>query len=49
VRLLPDRVLPPIGMNLAFASRRNMAAKVRTFVDFMVEKFAAFPDGVPGP
>jgi DNA-binding transcriptional LysR family regulator len=49
VRLLPDRSLPPIGMNLAFASRRNMAAKVRTFVDFMVEKFAAFPDGVPGP
>jgi len=49
VRLLPDRSLPSIGMNLAFTSRRNMAAKVRTFVDFMVEKFVAFPDGVPGP
>ena len=49
VRLLPDRVQPPIGMNLVFMSRRNLAAKVRTFVDFMVEKFAANPDGVPGP
>ena len=48
VRLLPDRVQPPIGMNLVFMSRRNLAAKVRTFVDFMVEQFAANPDGVPG-
>jgi hypothetical protein len=41
-------VQPPIGMNLVFMSRRNLMAKVRTFVYFMVEKFAVNLDGVPG-
>jgi len=39
VEILPDWELPRMTINLAFQSRRHMPAKVRAFVDFMVEKF----------
>ena len=31
--------LPRLHINVAFQSRRHMSAKVRTFVDFVVEYF----------
>ncbi len=39
IEILPDWELPRMTINLAFQSRRHMPAKVRAFVDFMVEKF----------
>lgn len=39
VPLLTDVPLPQTGLNVAYASRRNLAPSVRTFVDFLVESF----------
>lgn len=38
--VLDDWDLPHLNINIAFQSRRHMSAKVRTFIDFMVERFA---------
>jgi DNA-binding transcriptional LysR family regulator len=41
-RLLPvldDWDLPRLNINLAYPSRKHLSAKVRTFIDFMVEHF----------
>ena len=41
-RLLPvldDWELPRLTINLAYPSRKHLSAKVRTFIDFIVEKF----------
>ena len=32
--------MPRLTINLAYASRKHLSAKVRTFIDFMVEHFA---------
>jgi len=40
VPLLDDWDLPRLTINLAYASRKHLSAKVRTFIDFMVEHFA---------
>ncbi|MFM7342218.1 MAG: substrate binding domain-containing protein, partial [Betaproteobacteria bacterium] len=40
VPLLDDWELPRLTINLAYASRKHLSAKVRTFIDFMVEHFA---------
>ena len=37
--VLDDWDLPRLHINVAFQSRRHMSAKVRTFVDFVVEYF----------
>jgi DNA-binding transcriptional LysR family regulator len=37
--VLADVLLPQTGLNVAYASRRNLAPSVRTFVDFLVESF----------
>ncbi len=37
--LLPTFELPQLNLNIAYASRRNLPAKVRVFVDFAVEYF----------
>lgn len=39
VSVLDDWDLPRLTINVAFQSRRHMSAKVRTFVDFLVEHF----------
>jgi DNA-binding transcriptional LysR family regulator len=40
VPLLDDWDLPRLTVNLAYPSRKHLSAKVRTFIDFMVEHFA---------
>lgn len=39
-RVLGDYAMPPLLMNIAYASRRHLPAKVRVFIDFLVEDFA---------
>lgn len=39
VSVLDDWDLPQLSINVAFQSRRHMSAKVRTFIDFLVEHF----------
>ena len=39
VSVLDDWDLPRLTINIAFQSRRHMSAKVRTFIDFLVEHF----------
>ena len=41
VAVLPQWSLPPVRFYAVFASRRGLSSKVRAFVDFMVEEFAA--------
>jgi DNA-binding transcriptional LysR family regulator len=43
VQLLADYAAPPIPINAAYPSRRHLSAKVRTFVDFLVQRFAHRP------
>ena len=40
VPLLQDWELPRLTMNIAYPTRRHLPAKVRCFVDFLVEQFA---------
>jgi DNA-binding transcriptional LysR family regulator len=40
VLLLPDYTPPSIDIYAAYPSRRHLSAKVRTFVDFLVARFA---------
>ncbi|WP_112175211.1 LysR family transcriptional regulator [Paraburkholderia unamae] len=39
ISVLDEWDLPRLEINLAFQSRRHMSAKVRTFIDFLVEHF----------
>jgi DNA-binding transcriptional LysR family regulator len=39
VPLLDDWDLPRLTVNLAYASRKHLSAKVRTFIDFLAEHF----------
>ncbi len=39
VPVLDEWDLPRLQMNIAFQSRRHMSAKVRTFIDFLVDHF----------
>lgn len=39
VSVLDEWDLPRLTINIAFQSRRNMSAKLRTFIDFLVEHF----------
>ena len=41
VRLLPDYHFRSITLHAAYANRRHLSAKIRTFIDFMVEKAQA--------
>jgi DNA-binding transcriptional LysR family regulator len=41
VRLLPDYEPPVRPMNLLYVRDRHMSSKLRSFVDFMLERFAA--------
>ncbi|MEC4597270.1 LysR substrate-binding domain-containing protein [Burkholderia vietnamiensis] len=48
VRLLPDFRLPQVEINIAYPSRRHLPAKVRTFIDHLVEYFSRATDAVIG-
>jgi DNA-binding transcriptional LysR family regulator len=41
--LLPDYVLPDIDVLAVYPSRRNLSAKVRAMIDFLVDAFAGTP------
>ncbi|MFC5429294.1 LysR family transcriptional regulator [Paraburkholderia denitrificans] len=45
VRLLSEYRLPQIEINIAYPSRRHLPAKVRTFIDHLVEHFSQTPNG----
>ncbi|SOE83045.1 transcriptional regulator, LysR family [Caballeronia arationis] len=44
VRLLSDYRLPQVEINVAYPSRRHLPAKVRTFIDHLVEHFSQTPN-----
>ena len=37
--MLDDWDLPRLTVNIAYPSRKHLSAKVRSFIDFMVEQF----------
>jgi DNA-binding transcriptional LysR family regulator len=43
VQLLPGYVAPPIDIVAAYPSRRHLSAKVRSFIDFLAQRFARDP------
>jgi DNA-binding transcriptional LysR family regulator len=43
VMLLPDYAVASIPINAAYPSRRHLSAKVRAFIDFLVQRFARDP------
>ena len=45
VPLLPDYPLPPSPIYAVYPTRKHLSAKVRVFVDYLVERFAATTDG----
>lgn len=44
VRLLQDFAAPPMPIYAVYPSRKHLSAKVRLFVDFLVERYADAPD-----
>jgi DNA-binding transcriptional LysR family regulator len=48
VRLLSDYRLPQVEINIAYPSRRHLPAKVRTFIDHLVEHFNQTPNSKLG-
>jgi hypothetical protein len=48
VRLLGDYRLPQVEINIAYPSRRHLPAKVRTFIDHLVEHFSQTPNSQLG-
>jgi len=43
VALLPDHATPRLAVHAVYPSRRHLSAKVRSFIDFLVERFAGNP------
>jgi len=48
VRLLGEYRLPQVEINIAYPSRRHLPAKVRTFIDHLVEHFSQTPNSLLG-
>ncbi|WP_207000047.1 LysR family transcriptional regulator [Trinickia mobilis] len=48
VRLLGDYRLPQVEINVGYPSRRHLPAKVRTFIDHLVEHFSQTPNSQLG-
>ncbi len=40
VPILNEWTLPNLTINLAYPSRKHLSAKVRSFIDFVIESFA---------
>jgi DNA-binding transcriptional LysR family regulator len=49
VAVLPDYEVPPMGIYAVYASRRQMPILVRSFLDFLSERFGEAPDWEPQP
>jgi DNA-binding transcriptional LysR family regulator len=47
VRLLADYRLPQVEVTIAYPSRHHLPAKVRTFIDHLVEHFSHIPSALP--
>lgn len=45
VSLLPEYQLPCVDVHIAYPSRHYLPAKVRTFIDHLIEQFASQPAG----
>ncbi|MGN6233093.1 MAG: LysR family transcriptional regulator [Trinickia sp.] len=48
VRVLTEYRLPKVEINIGYPSRRHLPAKVRTFIDHLVEHFSQTPNGTLG-
>jgi hypothetical protein len=48
VRILSDYRLPQVEVNIGYPSRRHLPAKVRTFIDHLVDHFSQTPNGTLG-
>jgi hypothetical protein len=48
VRVLSDYRLPQVEINIGYPSRRHLPAKVRTFIDHLVDHFSQTPNGTLG-
>jgi DNA-binding transcriptional LysR family regulator len=48
LRLLPQYHLPRVDINIAYPSRHYLPAKVRTFIDHLVEHFSQTPNSMLG-
>jgi hypothetical protein len=48
VRVLGDYKLPKVEINIGYPSRRHLPAKVRTFIDHLVDHFNQTPNGTLG-
>ena len=48
VRLLGEYRLPQVEINIAYPSRHHLPAKVRTFIDHLVEHFSQTPNSLLG-
>ena len=48
VRLLAGYRLPQVEVTIAYPSRHHLPAKVRTFIDHLVEHFSHMSTGLPG-
>jgi DNA-binding transcriptional LysR family regulator len=51
VTVLPEFAPPASEIVVAYPSRRHLSAKVRVFVDFLVQRFAGTPEWalIPAP
>jgi DNA-binding transcriptional LysR family regulator len=47
-QVLPDFVLPPADIYAVYPERHHLSARVRVFVDFLVERFRAYAERGPG-
>ena len=49
VRVLEDWTVPDTVVHLVYPSHRHLSARVRTFVDFVVERLPSLPEKLFGP
>ena len=49
IAVLPDYEVPPMGIYAVYASRRQIPALVRSFLDFLSARFGEAPDWEPQP
>jgi DNA-binding transcriptional LysR family regulator len=47
-QVLPEYALPPADIHAVYPERHHLSARVRAFVDFLVERFRAYAERGPG-